>query len=217
MVSAGIAVWVIRVRSTLPAEMICASPTRAARTWSWLRRARCRSVAVTRSGGTSVPPGNDQAPSGVRSDRPGRPARLAWASGTAPRRSWRPGGARVRALSQGRRPTAPRAGPSARRPGPLHDVDGQGPPPGEAAELIEQQHRRSASLPTSGADVLGVGGGEHPHGRVAVLEVVEDGRVKMATSTSSSHQSPSQAGPRLAAKFEARQGDIAQAAPSSAL
>jgi hypothetical protein len=38
------------------------------------------------------------------------------------------------------------------------------------------------------------------------------GRVKMATSTSSSHQSPSQAGPRLAAKFEARQGDIAQAA-----
>jgi hypothetical protein len=34
----------------------------------------------------------------------------------------------------------------------------------------------------------------------------------MATSTSSSHQSPSQAGPRLAAKFEARQGDIAQAA-----
>jgi hypothetical protein len=43
------------------------------------------------------------------------------------------------------------------------------------------------------------------------------GRVKMATLTSSSHQSPSQAGPRLAAKFEACQGDIAQAAPSSAL
>src|SRR5829696_6352681 len=47
--------------------------------------------------------------------------------------------------------------------------------PGEAAELNEQQHRRSASLPTAGADVLGVGGGEHPHGPVAVLEVVEGG------------------------------------------
>ena len=34
----------------------------------------------------------------------------------------------------------------------------------------------------------------------------------MGTSTSSSHQSPPQAGPRLAAKFEAPPGDIAQAA-----
>jgi hypothetical protein len=30
--------------------------------------------------------------------------------------------------------------PGARAPGPFHDVDGQGPAAGEAAELIEQQH-----------------------------------------------------------------------------
>ena len=50
---------------------------------SWSSRARCRSVTVTRSGGTSVPPGNDQAPSGMRSD----PARAATAAGMDERNS----------------------------------------------------------------------------------------------------------------------------------
>jgi hypothetical protein len=77
MRSAGIAIWMIRVRTTLPVAMICASSTRAARTRSWSSRARCRSVTVTRSGEHLCHLGNDQAPSWVRSD----PARAAGSAG----------------------------------------------------------------------------------------------------------------------------------------